>query len=107
TDSSHSARGWLMARDRRGFSCLIDVPLLAVLLASLRCPSVRPAQSRTTSSQRSAPLASVDTALFRTLRYRMIGPNRGGRVTAVTGVPSQPHTFYMGVASGGVWKTTD
>lgn len=37
----------------------------------------------------------------------MVGPNRGGRVTAVTGVASQPHTFYMGVASGGVWKTTD
>src|SRR5439155_421078 len=34
-------------------------------------------------------------------------PNRGGRVIAVTGVSSQPTTFYMGVASGGVWKTTD
>src|SRR6185312_10848053 len=32
---------------------------------------------------------------------------RGGRVTTVTGVPSQPRTFYMGVASGGLWKTTD
>jgi photosystem II stability/assembly factor-like uncharacterized protein len=52
-------------------------------------------------------LASVDTLLFKGLRYRMVGPNRGGRVTSVTGVPSQPFTFYMGVASGGVWKTTD
>ena len=41
------------------------------------------------------------------MRWRFVGPNRGGRVTAVTGVPSQPHTFYMGVASGGVFKTTD
>lgn len=41
------------------------------------------------------------------LRYRMVGPARGGRVTTVTGVPSQPRTFYMGVASGGLWKTTD
>ena len=41
------------------------------------------------------------------MRYRMIGPERGGRVTAVTGVPSQPHTFYMGSTGGGVWKTTD
>src|SRR5438477_11361392 len=51
--------------------------------------------------------AQMDTALFKALRYRMVGPNRGGRSTAVTGVPSQPNTFYMGVASGGVWKTTD
>ena len=41
------------------------------------------------------------------MKYRMIGPNRGGRVTAVTGVPSQPYTFYMGSTGGGVWKTTD
>ena len=51
--------------------------------------------------------AQVDSALFKGLRYRMVGPNRGGRSTAVTGVPSQPNTFYMGVASGGVWKTID
>jgi photosystem II stability/assembly factor-like uncharacterized protein len=41
------------------------------------------------------------------LRYRSIGPARGGRVTTVTGVPSQPFTFYMGSTGGGVWKTTD
>ena len=46
-------------------------------------------------------------ALWSGLKYRMIGPNRGGRVTAVTGVPSQPFTFYMGSTGGGVWKTTD
>jgi len=41
------------------------------------------------------------------MRYRMIGPERGGRVTTVTGVPSQPYTFYMGSTGGGIWKTTD
>src|SRR5437773_9207759 len=46
-------------------------------------------------------------ALWSGLRYRMIGPERGGRVTTVTGVPSQPRTFYMGSTGGGVWKTTD
>lgn len=46
-------------------------------------------------------------ALWSGMRYRMIGPERGGRVTAVTGVPSQPMTFYMGSTGGGVWKTTD
>ncbi len=41
------------------------------------------------------------------LKYRMIGPERGGRVTAIAGVASQPLTFYMGSTGGGVWKTTD
>ena len=37
----------------------------------------------------------------------MIGPHRGGRVTAVTGVPSERGAFYMGSSGGGVWKTVD
>lgn len=41
------------------------------------------------------------------LYYRNIGPNRGGRVTAVAGVTSRPEEFYMGATGGGVWKTTD
>jgi len=51
--------------------------------------------------------STVDEAFFNGLRYRLVGPARGGRVTTVTGVPSQPKTFYMGVASGGLFKTTD
>ena len=50
---------------------------------------------------------SVDSRFFNGLRYRLVGPARGGRVTTVTGVPSQPKTFYMGVASGGLFRTTD
>src|SRR5882762_10223179 len=52
-------------------------------------------------------MPGVDPALFKGLRYRLVGPARGGRVTTVTGVPSQPKTFYMGVASGGLFRTTD
>ena len=48
-----------------------------------------------------------DPAFYSGLRYRLVGPSRGGRVTTVTGVPSQPRTFYMGVASGGLFRTTD
>ena len=39
------------------------------------------------------------------LEWRMIGPYRGGRVTAVTGVPGKPNLYYMGATGGGVWKT--
>ncbi len=44
---------------------------------------------------------------FDGLQFRTIGPFRGGRVTAVTGVRHEPQTFYFGGTGGGVWKTTD
>jgi photosystem II stability/assembly factor-like uncharacterized protein len=50
---------------------------------------------------------TINPALWSGMQYRLIGPFRGGRVTTVTGVPSQPRTFYMGGTGGGVWKTTD
>src|SRR6267154_922748 len=48
-----------------------------------------------------------DTDLYSGLRWRMIGPFRGGRVNAVSGVLGQPDTFYFGSVGGGVWKTTN
>ena len=45
--------------------------------------------------------------VFNSLSYRLVGPFRGGRVTAVTGVPGDPMTYYMGSTGGGVWKTSD
>ncbi|MFC3712915.1 hypothetical protein ACFOMD_10055 [Sphingoaurantiacus capsulatus] len=51
--------------------------------------------------------AAVDPALYAGLSYRMVGPFRGGRATAVAGIAEQPHTFFMGTTGGGVWKTDD
>jgi len=48
-----------------------------------------------------------DPAMYRELRWRMIGPFRGGRTVAISGVPGQPNVFYMAPNNGGVWKTTD
>jgi photosystem II stability/assembly factor-like uncharacterized protein len=45
--------------------------------------------------------------LLGSLRWRSIGPHRGGRVVAVAGHPTESHTFYFGGCAGGVWKTTD
>ncbi|MDW7693118.1 hypothetical protein R9C00_09680 [Flammeovirgaceae bacterium SG7u.111] len=44
---------------------------------------------------------------FGVLKYRDLGPYRGGRVTAVAGVKTAPSTFYLGATGGGVWKTDD
>ena len=73
-------------------------------VVALCVPHIVRAQAKT-----SAPgvLTSLDTSQLHALRYRMIGPSRGGRVTTVTGVPQEPMTFYMGSTGGGVWKTTN
>ena len=48
-----------------------------------------------------------DDLILKNLKYRNVGPVRGGRVTTVHGVESQKNVFYMGTTGGGVWKTTD
>src|SRR5215472_18889164 len=80
----------LLNRCGAGFSLRgILIPLFLALT------TIAPAQS------------TYDPALWSGMKFRMIGPERGGRVTAVTGVPSEPYTFYMGSTGGGVWKTVD
>jgi photosystem II stability/assembly factor-like uncharacterized protein len=74
--------------------------LSVLLLSGAATVSAQPAAQ-------TAERGSIDPDLFRGLTYRLVGPPQGGRVTPVTGVPSQPRTFYMGVASGGLFRTTD
>ena len=50
---------------------------------------------------------TVDSKLYQTLKYRNIGPFRGGRAVAVAGIEEDINTYYMGATGGGVWKTTD
>src|SRR5215469_16361207 len=68
---------------------LLDVICLLVLVAPL-------------SAQQ-----SIDPKAYEGMKWRLVGPFRGGRALAVTGVSSQPNTYYFGAVSGGVWKTTD
>src|SRR5690348_7476776 len=51
--------------------------------------------------------ASASTSRFGDLHWRLLGPFRGGRVLAVSGVPGQPRHFYFGAVNGGVWETLD
>src|SRR5919204_4719164 len=74
------------------------IVLVALLLSAVRAQ---------TTPSRLPLMSNVDPAFFKGLHYRLVGPSRGGRVTTVTGVPSQPKTFYMGVASGGLFRTID
>ncbi|RPJ70450.1 MAG: hypothetical protein EHM24_15500 [Acidobacteria bacterium] len=69
--------------------------------------SLAGSQSHAPLRAQSDPNAALDPALFKELKFRSVGPHRGGRVTAVAGHRRQLATFYMGATGGGVWKTTD
>ena len=75
------------------------------LLLILACSLLLPVQGQRRKKQEKTPVLS-DT-LFSGMKWRNIGPFRGGRSVAVSGVTSQPGTYYMGGTGGGVWKTTD
>ncbi|MDQ6939434.1 MAG: glycosyl hydrolase, partial [Verrucomicrobiota bacterium] len=65
-----------------------------------------------TSSMRAAdpspaPSPAIDQKLFGAMKWRQVGPFRGGRALAIEGVPGEPNTYYFGAVAGGVWKTID
>ena len=81
---------------------------LFVLVALLG--SISPLSAQTPSSRSNRPTAQpprLDTALYAAMKWREIGPFRGGRVTAVAGHHDEPYVYYFGATGGGVWKTTD
>jgi len=69
-----------------------SVAALALLMMPLLC---------------NAAVPDVNTALLDGMKWRQIGPFRGGRVVAVSGVTGDPTTWYFGGVGGGVWKSTD
>src|ERR687897_3579879 len=74
-------------------------------LAVIACLSSLPVEAQRRPA--AAPATQTATDALKVLQWRSIGPFRGGRVTAVAGVASQPMVYYFGATGGGVWKTTD
>src|SRR5438046_10648687 len=74
---------------------LISVVALCCLLSNLS------AQTKPT------PAADDYNAIFKALKWRSIGPFRGGRSNCATGVVGDPKIYYMGTTGGGLWKTDD
>lgn len=64
------------------------------------------AQKKKKKQNEEAP-AQYKESLYEGLEYRLVGPFRGGRSAAVTGVPGTPNLFYFGSTGGGIWKTLD
>ncbi len=87
-------------------SCLRALVLLGLLPLAV-VPSSAQVTGTPPPAAASTPGPQFDSASLAAWQWRNIGPFRGGRVVAVTGVPQQPRTFYFGSVGGGVWKTTD
>jgi photosystem II stability/assembly factor-like uncharacterized protein len=77
-------------------SCVPALLTAATILVALLPPQPLQAQG-----------AAYDSAFFRGLSYRNVGPVRGGRSIAVSATSARPHEYYFGAVGGGVWKTTD
>jgi photosystem II stability/assembly factor-like uncharacterized protein len=78
----------------------LRIPTLAAAIALL-VPSLAVAQARSASET-----ATIPPGAYSALHWRTIGPE-GNRFSAAAGIPGDPLTYYVGAASGGVWKTTD
>ncbi len=76
-----------------------------VILAVLMLPLQLEAQKR--KKKKSTPSIVLNEKEFHGLKWRNIGPFRGGRSVTSTGVVGQPMTYYMGTTGGGIWKTVD
>src|SRR6201997_4455360 len=66
-----------------------------------------PASLRSAPAPTPSATGAIDERLFNGMRWRQIGPFRGGRALAIEGVVGEPDTYYFGAVAGGVWKTTD
>ena len=75
--------------------------IIKLSIINLLCLLLYSSESTGQNNQGYAP------SVYQALQYRNIGPFRGGRSAAVTGVPGQPMTFYFGGTGGGTWKTTN
>jgi len=106
--AAFSRRDFLLRAGQVG-AALSITPLAA---QALRPPASKEALAHgvltgTATGTTARTAAQQVAALSTGLKWRMLGPFRGGRVDAVTGVPGRPHEFYFGHVNGGVWKTVD
>ncbi|HET7565411.1 MAG TPA: glycosyl hydrolase [Gemmatimonadaceae bacterium] len=104
SESALSRRNFLTRAGQAGWAAFVLGPVLrhGAFPLPVHAPPTVPE-----ANPLGASAAGDLTSLYSGLRWRMLGPFRGGRVDAVTGVPGRPHEFYMGAVNGGVWKTID
>ena len=90
---------------------VVGPPFVGSQYAAPRNMSAHDASANSSAARTIDPMADLSApppaASFSGLRWRHLGPFRGGRVAAVSGVPGRPNEFYYGAVNGGVWKSID
>ncbi|HVC02713.1 MAG TPA: hypothetical protein VND80_10980 [Steroidobacteraceae bacterium] len=87
--------------------CGAALALALALAASAAAGAAQPLAAAAAAVATPAARAAMPPSLFRAMRWRMIGPFRGGRTRALAGVPGRPAVLYAGAVDGGVWKSID
>ncbi len=104
-ESALSRRRFLGFAGALGAALTVAAPRFGRALRADPAPLPAPFGTGTAGAAR---IARADIASFTSgMKWRMLGPFRGGRVPAATGVPGRPNEFYFGAANGGVWKSID
>jgi photosystem II stability/assembly factor-like uncharacterized protein len=86
---------------------MIRKPAIVLAFVATAISIVYPVSLPARAGQSGGATALDDPSIFKELRWRSIGPYRGGRTKAAAGVPGQPNVFYVGAVNGGVWKSND
>jgi photosystem II stability/assembly factor-like uncharacterized protein len=94
---------------RRDFMRRLQVVVVLIYgaLLATQGPHVAAAQDIPAAEQAPSGSMKFSPNFFHEMRWRCIGPFRGGRTVAISGVAHRPNVFYMAAVDGGVWKTTD
>jgi photosystem II stability/assembly factor-like uncharacterized protein len=103
SESRFSRRDFLLRAGQLGAAMSLVRP---EVLSALR-PAVPPVGPEHLANGILRTTAPVDPGAFSGLRWRNLGPFRGGRVASACGVPGRPNEFYFGAVNGGVWKSVD
>ena len=89
------------------WNCAVNRSIVAVLALLAPLLGAQPRTPARAASAAAAAPAPLDSSFFRAMQWRIIGPFRGGRSVAVSGVTTQPRVYYAGYTGGGLWKTDD
>ncbi len=81
--------------------------LITTCLLAFLCPAFSQKSKKAANKPVTSPTLRFEEKVYASLQWRNIGPFRGGRSAAVTGVPGKPKLFYFGSTGGGVWRTQD
>jgi photosystem II stability/assembly factor-like uncharacterized protein len=101
-----------MSKVIRALGLIIVLSLCHLIASSCLCALQNPATSSTSpvtpeESPQKKPVPGTAASLAASLKWRLVGPFRGGRSIAVAGVPDDPNAYYFGAAAGGVWRSNN